>query len=79
LNISSELLKQVTKLYEKKTISGAVEEALKDVYATVKKTLGVSRLEPHVYSDSEYERMKKTINKMTKNGIVLCRKICGFP
>jgi len=43
----------------------------KDAYATVKKTLGVSRLEPHVYSDSEYEKMKKTINKMTKNGIVL--------
>ena len=41
--------------------------------------VGVPRLEPHVYSDSEYEKMKKTINKMTKNGIVLCRKICGFP
>jgi len=51
----------------------------KDAYATVKKTLGVSRLEPHVYSGSEYEKMKKTINKMTKDGIVLCRKIDGFP
>ena len=50
----------------------------KDAYATVKKTLGVSRLEPHVYSDSEYEKMKKTINKMTKNGIVLCPKIDRF-
>jgi len=30
LNISSELLKEVTKIYEKKTMSGAVEEALKD-------------------------------------------------
>jgi len=43
----------------------------KDAYATVKRTLGVPRLEPHVYSHSEYEKMKKTVNKMTKNGIVL--------
>ena len=43
----------------------------KDAYATVKRTLGVPRLEPHVYSDSEYEKMKKTIKKMIKNGIVL--------
>jgi len=33
----------------------------KDAYATIKRTLGVPRLEPHVYSDSEYEKMKKTI------------------
>ena len=45
----------------------------KDAYATVKKTLGVSRLEPHVYPDSEYEKMKKTIGKMTKDGVVLFR------
>ncbi len=50
----------------------------KDAYSTVKKTLGVSRLEPHVYPDSEYEKMKKTINEMTKNGIVLFPKIGGF-
>ena len=34
-------------------------------------TLALPRLEPHVYSDSEYQKIKKTINKMTKNGIVL--------
>ena len=43
----------------------------KDAYATLKRTLGIPRLEPHVYSDSEYEKMKKTIKKMIKNGIVL--------
>ena len=43
----------------------------KDAYATVKRTLGVPRLEPHVYSHSEYEKTKKMVNKMTKNGIVL--------
>jgi len=45
----------------------------KDAYATVKRTLALPRLEPHVYSDSEYEKMKKTITKMIKNGIVLFR------
>lgn len=50
----------------------------KDAYATIKRTLGIPRLEPHVYSDREYEKMKKTIDKMTKNGIVLCRKTGGF-
>lgn len=43
----------------------------KDAYVTVKKTLGVPRLEPHVYPAREYKKIKKTINKMTKNGIVL--------
>ena len=43
----------------------------KDAYATVKRTLGAPRLEPHVYSYCEYEKMRKTISKMTKNGIVL--------
>ena len=36
----------------------------KDAYAIIKRTLGLPRLEPHVYSDSEYK-------KMTENGIVL--------
>ncbi len=43
----------------------------KDAYSVIKRTLDVPRLEPHVYLDSEYEKMKKTINKMTKNSIVL--------
>ncbi|GAI94929.1 unnamed protein product, partial [marine sediment metagenome] len=43
----------------------------KDAYATVKRTLRVPRLEPHVYSHSEYEKMKKVVNKMTKDGVVL--------
>jgi len=43
----------------------------KDAYATVKRTLGVPHLEPHVYSHSEYEKMRKTINNMIKNSVVL--------
>ena len=46
----------------------------KDAYATIKRTVGVPGLEPHVYLDSEYGKLKKTVNKMTKNGIVLFPK-----
>jgi len=43
----------------------------KDAFATVKKTISVPRLEPHVYSESEYEAVKETISNMTKDGVVL--------
>ena len=49
---------------------------LSSIQNLIKKSLSrpfvaLPRLEPHVYSDSEYQKMKNTINKMTKNGIVL--------
>jgi predicted nucleotidyltransferase len=43
----------------------------KDGYAVCKKILKIPRLEPHVYSEGEYEEMKETVDKMTRNGIVL--------
>jgi predicted nucleotidyltransferase len=43
----------------------------KDAFATVKKTIPIPRLEPHVYSESEYEAVKETISNMTKDGVVL--------
>ena len=43
----------------------------KDAYAICKKTLGISRLEPHVYSEKEYEEMKNTIERMIEDGVVL--------
>ncbi len=43
----------------------------KDAFATVKKTIPIRRLEPHVYSESEYEAAKETIANMTKDGVVL--------
>ena len=46
-------------------------EELKDAFATVKKTISIPLLEPHVYSESEYEWAKETISKMIENGVVL--------
>lgn len=43
----------------------------KDAYALVKGIIGIPRLEPHLYTDTEYERMRDTITKMVKDGIVL--------
>lgn len=46
----------------------------KDAFATVKKTISIPRLEPHVYSESEYEEVKETIRKMTRDGITLFKR-----
>jgi len=46
-------------------------EERKDAFATVKGTISISRLEPHVYSEREYEAAKGTIHKMVQNGITL--------
>ncbi len=42
-----------------------------DAYVLSKKILGISGLEPHVYSEAEYEEMKETIERMIRNGIVI--------
>jgi len=49
-------------------------ERRQDSYAIVKRTLDVSRLEPHIYSEEEYEEMKGIVDKMIKNGIILFQK-----
>jgi predicted nucleotidyltransferase len=46
-------------------------EARPDAYACVKKILDLPRLEPHVYTEAEYERLRETLRKMTEDGIVL--------
>lgn len=42
-----------------------------DAYALCKKILAVQRVEPHVYSEAEYEKAKKTIDRMLRDSIVL--------
>jgi len=42
-----------------------------DAYAMTKRILGIPRLEPHLYSQAEYEKMKGTISRMSEAGIVL--------
>lgn len=42
-----------------------------DAYAIAKKILDIPRLEPHPYSQAEYEKMKRVISRMSEAGIVL--------
>jgi len=42
-----------------------------DAFASAKKALDISLLEPHVYSESEYEKLKETIDRMTTDGVIL--------
>ena len=43
----------------------------KDAFALTKKTLDIPLLEPHVYSEDEYEEYKEVIAKMAAGGVVL--------
>lgn len=46
-------------------------EARPDAYALVKKILDLPRLELHLYTEAEYERLGETLRKMAEGGIVL--------
>ncbi len=43
----------------------------KDTFRVVKETLEISRLEPHIYSEEEYEESKQVVKRMEKGGVVL--------
>lgn len=43
----------------------------KDAYALVKEVLNLPGLEPHLYTEEEYQRMQATIKAMTREGISL--------
>ena len=42
-----------------------------DAFALCKRTLKISRLEPHVYSEKEYIPMRKTLDKMIESGFII--------
>ncbi|MBI4523188.1 MAG: nucleotidyltransferase domain-containing protein [Deltaproteobacteria bacterium] len=46
-------------------------ETQENAYALVKRTLGIPRVEPHVYSEGEYELVKETLDRMIQNGITV--------
>jgi hypothetical protein len=53
-------------------VKGAPQRGkMKDAYAIVKKTLEIPHLQPHVYTEQEYEEMKDIIHRMIKDGIVI--------
>ena len=43
----------------------------RDAYATVKRILDIPCLEPHLYTKREYKEAKETIDRMTKDSILL--------
>lgn len=43
----------------------------KDAFATVKKTLDIPLLQPHVYSEEEYQRLRNNIDRMIASGLIL--------
>lgn len=42
-----------------------------DAYIIAKRILDIPRLEPHPYSQAEYDKMKRVISRMSEAGIVL--------
>ncbi len=42
-----------------------------NAYGTVKRTLAVPRLEPHLYTETEYAVARATVDRMTRDGITL--------
>lgn len=42
-----------------------------DAYATVKRILNIPRLEPHVYTEQEYDAMRGVLSKIIASGIVI--------
>lgn len=42
-----------------------------EAYALTKRTLNIPRLEPHIYTESEYKAAASTIDRMIEGGMVL--------
>ena len=47
-----------------------------EAYALVKRTLNIRRLEPHVYTEGEYEQVKTTVERMVRDGIPVALTEC---
>ena len=46
-------------------------EERKDAFATVKKTLDIPLLEPHVHTEDDFEQRKDVFRRMIEGGVVL--------
>ena len=42
-----------------------------DVYALTKRALGIPRLEPHLYTEAEYEAARPTVDRMARDGVTI--------
>ena len=46
-------------------------EAREDAYAVTKRTLDIPRLEPHPYTEAEYEALAPTLERMAAGGVLI--------
>jgi len=46
-----------------------VDPAREDAYGIVRQALGIQRLEPQVYAETEWEAVKPTVERMIRDGI----------
>jgi len=46
----------------------------REAYAIIRRALHIPHLEPHVYSQGEREKIKDTLQRMTKKGIILYQR-----
>ncbi len=46
-------------------------EERSDAFRIVKRSFDIPLLEPHVYSEDEYRRLKESIDRMTADGVTL--------
>ncbi len=45
-----------------------------DAFAVTKRTVNIPGLEPHVYSEQEYNQAEEQLTRMTGGGIVVCSR-----
>ena len=48
-----------------------------DAYALVKRTLDIRGLQPHVYSEADYEKLRSTLDRMCEPGIMVYERTLG--
>ena len=42
-----------------------------DAYALTKRALGIPRLEPHLYTEAEYQAARPTVDRMARDGVTI--------
>ena len=46
-------------------------ESRSDAYALTKRALQIPRLEPHLYTQAEYEKARTTVDRMVRGGVTI--------
>lgn len=49
-------------------------ESRPDAYALAKRLLAIPRLEPHLYTEAEYQGARTTVDRMVRDGVTLLQR-----